>query len=141
MGHQVLEEIPVSGFTFVSLQNITVFNEDGDEQRDGTFTIKIWLDEDMRKYKDFKFVYVYGGEGYKMGTGPEEITGHVEGEYLVAKLPHLSNYAIYGANDTKTDTKKSTSKNNTILYIGIGVGALVVIGAVVLVISKKKKAQ
>ena len=140
MGHQVFAEIPVSGFTFVSLQNITVFNEDGEEQRDGTFTIKIWLDEEMRKYKDFKFVYVYGGEGYKMGTGPEEITGHVEGEYLVAKLPHLSNYAIYGADETKNETKKNISKennNNIILYSSIG-AALVVIGVVTFILIKKK---
>ena len=133
MGKQAAVEIPVSGFTFVSLQNITVFNEDGEEQRDGTFTIKIWLDEEMRKFKDFKFVYVYGGEGYKMGTGPEEIVGRVEGEYLVAKLPHLSNYAIFGKTDTAV-----TKINNKNIYYCLGAVLLVIIGAVICVIIKKK---
>lgn len=138
MGKQARAEIPVSGFTFVSLQNITVFNEEGDEQVDGTFTIKIWLDEEMRKFKDFKFVYVVGGDGYRMGAGPEEIVGHVEGEYLVAKLPHLSNYAIYGKNDGKSESK-TESKKDMVKYIAIGGSAVVVIAVVAIVISKKSK--
>ena len=138
MGKQAAAEIPVSGFTFVSLQNITVFNENGDEQVDGTFTIKIWLDEEMRKFKDFKFVYVVGGDGYRMGAGPEEIVGHVEGEYLVAKLPHLSNYAIYGKNDSKSESK-TESKKDIIKYIAIGGAAVLVIAVVAIVISKMNK--
>ena len=135
MGKQAQKNVTIAGFTFVALENITVFNDDGDEHRDGSCTIKIWLDEEMRKYKDFSFVYTYGGEGYKMGQGPEIIKGYVEGEYLVAKLPHLSNYAIFG----KTDTAIATTNNKKIFYY-IGASLIVIIaGVIVFLLTKNKK--
>ena len=130
MGMQVQKNITIAGFNFVALENITISNEDG-EKKDGEFTIKILLDEGMKKYKDFSFVYAYGGEGYQMGHGPEIIKGHVEGDYLVARLPHLSNYAIFGKIDEKVN-------KNIYYYIG---ASLIVILIVVLAIFFKKKTK
>ena len=136
MGMQAQKNITIAGFNFVALENITISSEEG-EKRDGEFTIKILLDEGMKKYKDFSFVYAYGGEGYQMGQGPEIIKGHVEGDYLVARLPHLSKYAIFG----KTDEDVSNNKN-IYYYLG-GVLILIVIGIVLALVLKKqsKKAK
>jgi len=130
MGMQVQKNITIAGFNFVALENITISSEEG-EKRDGEFTIKILLDEGMKKYKDFSFVYAYGGEGYQMGQGPEIIKGHVEGDYLVARLPHLSKYAIFGKVD------KETANKNIYYYLG-GILILIIIGVVLALIFKKK---
>ena len=113
----------------ISIQNINITSEDG-EKKNGSFTIKILLNEEMKKYKKFTFVYVVGGDGYKMGAGPELIEGHVEGNYLVARLPHLSTYAIIGNNDE--------NKNNIGLYIGIVGVVVLTISGTILFIKKKK---
>ena len=130
MGMQAQKNISISGFKYVGIENITVSNEDG-EKRDGEFTIKILLTEEMKKYKNFSFVYAYGGEGYQMGQGPEIIKGHVEGDYLVARLPHLSKYVIFGKNDTKEPNKN--------IYYYIGAGLIILLVGVVLVLKKKPK--
>lgn len=130
MGMQVQKNITIAGFNFVALENITISSEEG-EKRDGEFTIKILLDEGMKKYKDFSFVYAYGGEGYQMGQGPEIIKGHVEGDYLVARLPHLSKYAIFGKVD------KENANKNIYYYLG-GILILIIIGVVLALVFKKK---
>jgi len=112
----------------VSISNIKVTSEDG-EKTNGSFTVKILLSEEMKKYKTFTFVYVYDTESYRMGSGPETITGHVEGNYLVAKLPHLSAYAIYG--------NEVNSNNKLPIYIGIGIG-IILIGVGTFIVIKKK---
>lgn len=114
-----------------AITNINIFSEDG-EKTNGSFTIKIKLHDELKKYKNFTFVYIYDEETYRMGSGPETVTGYVEGDFLVAKLPHLSTYAIYGNNGKEV---KSNSKN---IYYFLGVGLLVILGIVIFIITKKK---
>ncbi len=141
MGQRVKEDMRITDLgELVSVKNITVSSENG-EKSNGAFKIKIKLDEELKKYKHFTFVYIYDAETYRMGAGPEKVEGIVEGDYLVVTLPHLSNYAIYGSNDTKNETKKTTndsSNNNIFIYSGIGI-AVVIAGAVSFVLLKKKK--
>ena len=132
VGRIAQDNLSISGFQFVAIENINVFNEDG-EKRDGEFTIKILLNEELKKYKEFSFVYTYGGEGYKVGQGPEVIKGHVEGDYLVARLPHLSKYAIFGKSENDIVNKKN---NNIYYYLGAGL-IILLVGAVLALVFKK----
>ena len=78
--------------------------------------------------------YQKGNVIYLVSPAGERIEAKVEGEYLVVKLPHLSTYAVYGTEPTG---------NNIWLYVGIGAGALVLIGAAAFILlkGKKKKAK
>lgn len=117
----------------ITIENIKVTSEDG-EKKNGTFTIKIKINDELKKYKNFTFVYVLGDENYEFAVSEDKVEGHIEGDYLVAKLPHLSTYAIIGNNE-------QANKNNNGLYIGIGCGVtlLVVISIASVIVIKNKK--
>ena len=113
----------------ITVQNITIKDEDG-AKPDGSCTLKLLLDDELKQYKNFYFVNIESEEGFNSRKG-ERIPAKVEGEYLVVKLPHLSTYAVYGNNEN--------SSNNILLYVGIGVGVLVLCGVVFIVLKSKKK--
>ena len=117
---------------YIDIQNITITSEDG-EKTNGTFTLRIKLTDELKKYGKFTFVYVAGGDGYAYSTTDEKVEGHVEGDYLVVKLPHLSAYAIYGNNN-----EVKAVKNNTLMYIIIGCSVIVLAGVAFVIIKKKK---
>lgn len=68
--------------------------EDKDDKTiisEGPFDIKIKITDEMRKYNEFKLIYL--NDNFE----PEEIVElKVENGYLVGKIPHLSSYTLVG---------------------------------------------
>lgn len=126
--------------TLISFLDISVLDEHDSpiHNVNGQFIIKLFMTDEMKKYKSFKLIYVKDD----MSFG--EITElKVEGNYLVGRLPHLSTYILAGSNDEATTTSDTTTAKPPKTYDGImtWVIALVVSlgGLTTLVITNKKK--
>ena len=60
--------------------------------KDNNFTIKIKLDSiNLDEYESYKIVYISDS-----GEVNEYINGEIEGDYIVFKTPHLSQYGVVG---------------------------------------------
>lgn len=117
----------------VAIYKINVTSEEG-EKTAGSCKIMIKLNDEMKQYKNYSFVYVSDDIEDQPKLG-DVVTAKIDGDYLVATIPHLSTWALAGNNDATETTKDN--KNNLILYVGLGAG-VILIGAVVIVILKKK---
>ena len=118
----------------VAIYKINVTSEEG-EKTAGSCKIMIKLNDEMKKYQNYSFVYVSDDIEDQPKLG-DVVTAKLDGDYLVATIPHLSTWAIAGNNDTTETTKDS--KNNLILYCGIGVG-VIIMGTFIVILLKKKK--
>ena len=117
----------------VAIYKINVTSEEG-EKTAGSCKIMIKVNDEMKKYQNYSFVYVSDDIEDQPKLG-DVVTAKIDGDYLVATIPHLSTWAIAGNNDVSETTKDN--KNNLILYVGIGVG-IIIIGTVIIVLLKKK---
>lgn len=99
--------------TLLALYDISVLdsNDDVVEMRDGEFTIRIKLTDEMEKFNKLTAAYVENGEV------KETFPVTVEDGYVVFTTTHLSNYAIIGEN-VENPTNPSTS-DNIMIFAGI----------------------
>lgn len=74
----------------VSLYDVSVYN--GKEQvpmKDGQYTVKIKLDNNIDKYENYQIIYVNDN-----GEIEEYIDGYIEDGYIVFNTSHLSQYGV-----------------------------------------------
>lgn len=89
--HEVANKVSESiDKDLVSLYDVTVYN--GKKQvpmKDGKYTIKIKLDNNIDNYENYQIIYVNDD-----GEIEEYIDGRIEGEYIVFNTSHLSQYGV-----------------------------------------------
>ena len=96
--------------------------------------VKIKLTDEMKKYNKFKFIYIDEDNNFKVG---EIVDAKVEGDYLIATLPHLSVYAVVGET-TIEETKDNNPKTSDSVIINIVMLVLSLTGLTSTVIYIKK---
>ncbi len=94
--------------------------DDGHSIERGPFYIKLFMTEEMKKYNSFTILYAKDDLSL---IEPLELT--VEGDYLVGRLEHLSNYVLTGTNVTNTSSNPQTGDN---VYLWIEVLIISTIG-------------
>lgn len=119
--------------TLLALYDISVLdsNDDVVEMRDGEFTIRIKLTDEMEKFNKLTAAYVENGEV------KETFPVTVEDGYVVFTTTHLSNYAIIGEN-VENPTNPSTSDN---IMIFAGILTIGLAGAISSLYFMKKRAN
>ena len=80
--------------------------DDGAVISEGPFEVKIKLTSEMKKYNEFKMIYI--NDEFK---AEEVIDLKVEGKYLVGTLPHLSSYTLIGNYNANLPDIPKTSDN------------------------------
>lgn len=93
----------------VSFYDVSVYN--GKKQvsmKDGKYTIKIKIDNDIDKYENYQIIYVNDD-----GEIEEYIDGHIEGEYIVFNTSHLSQYGVIAEPITQVAMIESVTPVNT----------------------------
>ena len=89
--HEVANKVSESiDKDLVSLYDVTVYN--GKKQvpmKDGKYTIKIKLDNNIDNYENYQIIYVNDN-----GEIEEYIDGKIEGDYIVFNTSHLSQYGV-----------------------------------------------
>ena len=79
--------------------------------KNNNYTIKIKLDSiNKEEYDSYKIVYISDS-----GEVSEYINGELEGEYIVFKTPHLSQYGVIGKKKEIEKTKKEVPKEKIIV--------------------------
>jgi len=74
----------------VSFYDVSIYNgNEIVEMKDGKYTIKIKIDENVTDYENYQIIYVND-----YGDIEEYIDGVVEGDYIVFKTTHLSQYGV-----------------------------------------------
>ena len=105
--------------------------------KNGKYTIKIKIDEDVTNYNNYKIIYVN-----ENGDIEEYIDGVVEDGYVVFETSHLSQYGVIAepvvTNKLQTNTDK-VSVLGTLLKISFLLGIATVSGALVLFLNFKSK--
>ena len=135
---QHLSETLDEGKDLVSLYDVSVY--DGSkivEMKNGKYTIKIKIDEDVTNYDNYQIIYVN-----ESGEIEEYIDGKVEDGYVVFETSHLSQYGIIA--DVTTTAKvqvnnEKTSLIGTLLKISFLLGIAAVSSAMVLFLNFKSK--
>ena len=87
----------------LAFYDITIEDENEEPIGEKEVIIKIPLTPEMKKYNTFKLIYVDIDNELNI-TVERKIALDVKGDYLVGKLPHLSNYVLVGSvtNNPKT---------------------------------------
>lgn len=76
--------------SLVSFYDVNVYNGKKQvEMKNGEYTLKIKLTDDISNYEDYQIIYVNDD-----GEIEEYIDGVIEGEYIVFKTSHLSQYGV-----------------------------------------------
>lgn len=102
---ELLEDLELVGF-----YDLTVYNGKNEvSMKDGTYTIKIKVNEDVSLYEDLQIIYVNDN-----GTIEEYIEASLEGEYIVFKTSHLSHYGIIGTQKIDDIGVLVVEKNNVV---------------------------
>ena len=110
--------------------------------KDTNYTIKIKLDSfDTEEYESYKIVYISDS-----GEISEYINGEIEGEYIVFKTPHLSQYGVVGKKKEKiVEEPKETiiiekkNHNGTIFKLSILVLITVISTTLIIILNYKSK--
>ena len=93
--------------TLLSFYQIEIKDkDDGTVITDGPFDIKIKITNEMKKYNEFKLIYV--NDEFK---AEEVIDLTIENGYLIGKLPHLSSYTLVGNYNSNLPDIPKTSDN------------------------------
>ncbi len=121
----------------VAIYNINVTSEEG-EKTAGSCKIMIKLTDEMKKYKNFSFVYVSDDIEDQPKVG-DKVSVKVDGDYIVATLPHLSTWALVSNNDKEKSKPTDPEKTNNfkMLLPAIG-GCLCIVGIIICIIAFKK---
>ena len=106
--------------------------------KDNNYTIKIKLDSiNQEEYDSYKIVYISDS-----GEVSEYIDGQLEGEYIVFKTPHLSQYGVVGKKKEVEQTiqelpKKEIivkKKNNNIIILKVSILVFIAIISLILIL-------
>ena len=104
--------------------------DDGAIISEGPFEVKIKLTSAMRKYNEFKMVYI--NDDFK---AEDVIELKVEGDYLVGTIPHLSAYTLVGNVNSNLPEIPKTGDN---IYTWV---MILMISIIVLSVSTKYISQ
>ena len=121
----------------VELYDIYMADENDNivKMEDGTYTIKVELSEQLKKYKDYQVIYI------SEENTVELIDARVEGDYIVFNTTHLSKYGIVGR-EVKTGNIVNPNTADSLITYGLILASLAVAIALVIVrINKLKKAN
>ena len=120
----------------VTLYDVSVYN--GKKQvsmKNGQYTLKIKLDSDVDKYENYQIIYVNDN-----GEIEEYIDGRIEGEYIVFKTSHLSQYGVIASPVVVQESAPMASRvdivrvNPTITYVfKISILVVFILGAACLI--------
>lgn len=93
----------------LALYDISVINDDKEviPMKDGSFTIKIKMNDEMKKYNELSAAYISDGKI------AESFETSVDGDFVIFNTTHLSEYAIYGNNETVVDSNDNISNPST----------------------------
>lgn len=133
--------------SLVSFYDVNVYNGKKQvEMKNGEYTLKIKLTEDISHYKDYQIIYVNDN-----GEIEEYIDGFIEGEYIVFNTSHLSQYGVVASlvkQDVSLDLNDSKEKFNfgSLFKISLLLGIVILTSMVILfllvksdLLPKKKK--
>ena len=114
--------------------------------KDTNYTIKIKLDDiELDKYENYQIVYIDD-----KGNVSEYITGEIEGDYIVFKTPHLSQYGVVGKEIEKKEIEKENKpkekivikkkdSQGTFLKISLLISIIIISITSIIIISYKSK--
>ncbi len=113
----------------IKLYDISVFDADGNpvEIKDNQMTIKLKVAADLPKHDVYKVVYV------KDDKIVETMEGKVDGDYLVFKTSHLSEYGV-----VEEAAPATGDQSNSILYLILAILAAITLAGVVTAGIRKK---
>ena len=123
----------------VELYDIYMADENDNiiKMEDGTYTIKVELNDTLKKYEDYQVIYISDDNTVEL------IDAKVDGNYVVFNTTHLSKYGIVGKEIRKTGniiTNPQTA--DSVVTYALALAALAAaITLVVLRIKKLKKAN
>ena len=109
---------------------------------DKQFTIRLKLSDEMKGYDTYKLMYVdlsMTADGDVNVEHEDPIVCEIDGDYIVCVLPHLSGYALIGANE-EGGTDSPDTGDSIIVYatiFGLSLTAIIAIA----IISKRTKAD
>lgn len=117
--------------------DINIF--DGDTKvsiKDTDMTIRVKLPEDLKGFNKYEVVYI------KDGNIEENFDAKIDGDYLVFKTTHLSEYGIIATNTANSSNKTNNVSNpktsdNIVMYVAMA--CVSIIGMGVLSINIKRK--
>ena len=118
----------------VELYDIYMADENDNivKMEDGTYTIKVELNDTLKKYEDYQVIYISDDNTVEL------IDAKVDGNYVVFNTTHLSKYGIVGKEIRKTGniiTNPQTA--DSVVTYSLALAALAV--AVTLVVLRIKK--
>ena len=98
-------------------------------------TIRVKLPTELNNYDKYEVVYI------KDGKIEETINAELDGEYLVFRTTHLSEYGIIATKDSKQNNNTEDISNpktgdNIVIYVAMA--CISIIGMVALRINRKK---
>lgn len=101
---------------------------------------KVKLNDEMKKYDTFKFIYIDDEDNFKVG---DIVDFKIEGDYITGTLPHLSVYALVGSKNKletiSSDSVVSNPKTNDNIFFYFGTLGVSVIGLTGIIYTIKKK--
>ena len=121
----------------VELYDIYMADENDNivKMEDGTYTIKVELNDTLKKYEDYQVIYISDDNTVEL------IDAKVDGNYVVFNTTHLSKYGIVGKEIRKTGniiTNPQTA-DSVVTYALALIALAVAVALVVLRIKKIKK--
>ena len=118
----------------VELYDINMYDQNDNivKMEDGTYTIKVELNDLLKKYEAYQVIYISDDNKVEL------IDATVEGNYIVFNTTHLSKYGIVGTEIRKTGNIVTNPKTaDAVVTYGLIFGALVV--AVVMILFRIRK--
>ena len=117
--------------------DINILNENKEKVsiKDKVMTIRVKLPTELKNYDKYEVVYI------KDGKIEETINAELDGEYLVFRTTHLSEYGIIATKDSKQNNNTENISNpktgdNIVIYVAMA--CISIIGMVELRINRKK---
>ena len=129
---KILKEAVSDEGSFIAIYESLVTDENDAVKENGPFTIRIKKTEDMKKFNDFKILYVDTDNEFEV---LETIKLTDKGDYLEGTLAHLSSYVLVG-NNVSNNTNNAQTLDN--IYIWIITLIISLIGLTGSIISTKK---
>ncbi len=112
---------------------------DGPRTYSDAVPIKVKLTDELKEYNTFKFIYIDDSEGF---VKKEVVDATVEDGYIVAKLPHLSVYALAATYVEPEETAASSNpKTGDQIVKYVVIFAVAVVGLAIVAKAGKKKEE
>ena len=122
----------------VELYDINMYDENDNivKMENGTYTIKVELDDLLKKYEGYQVIYIADDNTVEL------IDAKVEGNYIVFNTTHLSKYGIVGSEIRKTGNIITNPKTaDSVVTYGLILGALLITAGMVLFRIRKLRKE